>query len=60
MQEDILAYLTEHPTASRKELSQQIANSTENGIKYNLERLKKLGLIRREGADKGGFWKILD
>lgn len=60
MQEDILAYLTENPTASRKELSQQIANSTENGIKYNLERLKKLGLIRREGADKGGFWKILD
>ena len=60
MQEDILAYLIENPTASRKELSQQIANSTENGIKYNLERLKKLGLIRREGADKGGFWKILD
>lgn len=55
-----MAYLTENPTASRKELSQQIANSTENGIKYNLERLKKLGLIRREGADKGGFWKILD
>ena len=42
------------------DLYQIVFNLVENGIKYNLERLKKLGLIRREGADKGGFWKILD
>ncbi len=35
-------------------------NSTEDGIKYNLDRLKKLGLIQREGAAKGGHWKIVN
>ncbi len=60
MQEDILAYLTINPAASRKELALHIGNSTEDGIKYNLDRLKKLGLIQREGAAKGGRWKIVN
>ena len=29
-------------------------------LKYNLERLKKLGLLRRVGPDKGGFWEIIE
>ena len=60
MQEDILAYLAINPTASRKELALHIDNSTEDGIKYNLDRLKKLGLIQREGAAKGGRWRIVN
>ena len=60
MQEDILAYLAINPAASRKELAMHIDNSTEDGIKYNLDRLKKLGLIQREGAAKGGHWKIVN
>ena len=42
MQEDILAYLAINPATSRKELTMHIDNSTEDGIKYNLNRLKKL------------------
>lgn len=55
MQKDILAYLAINPAASRKDLALHIDNSTEDGIKYNLDRLKKLGLIQREGAAKGGL-----
>ena len=58
MQNDILDFLRTNPTASRKEVKENIANSTEDGIKYNLERLKKLGLLRRVGPNKGGFWKL--
>ena len=60
MQENILAYLAINPTASRKELAMHIDNSTEDGIKYNLDRLKNLGYIQREGPAKGGFWKIIE
>ena len=60
MQKDILAYLAINPATSRKELALHIDNSTEDGIKYNLDRLKKLGYIQREGPDKGGFWEIIE
>ena len=60
LQKDILTYLAINPVASRKDLALHIDNSTEDGIKYNLDRLKKLGLIQREGAAKGGFWEIIE
>ena len=60
MQKDILAYLAINPAASRKELALHIDNSTEDGIKYNLDRLKKLGYIQREGAAKGGYSEIIE
>ena len=59
-QEEILAYLKLNPAASRKELTMHIDDLTEDGVKYNLKRLKTLGLIQREGTDKGGFWRIAD
>ena len=58
IQEDILQYLQKNPQASRKELTENIKSATEHGIKYNLERLKELGLIKRIGADKGGYWEV--
>jgi ATP-dependent DNA helicase RecG len=30
-----------------------------DGIKYNLRRLQELGVIRRVGPDKGGYWEVL-
>ena len=59
-QEKILAYLKQNPTASRKELTMHIDDLTEDGVKYNLKRLKALGLIQREGADNGGHWRTTD
>ena len=60
MQKDIWAYLAINPAASRKDLALHIDNSTEDGIKSNLDRLKKLGLIQRDCAAKGGYWKIVN
>ena len=59
-QEEILAYLKNNPNASRKELTENITDLTEDGVKYNLTRLKDLGLIQRIGPDKGGFWEVIE
>ena len=32
---------------------------TRNGVDKNIRKLKDLGIIRRVGADKGGFWEIV-
>ena len=37
-----------------------IDDLTEDGVKYNLKRLKALGLIQREGADNDGRWRTID
>ena len=59
-QEEILVYLKKNPNASRKELTETITDLTEDGVKYNLTRLKNLGLIQRVGPDKGGYWKVIE
>lgn len=38
---EILDYLSSHPSASRKELSEHISNISEDGIKYNLKVLQQ-------------------
>ena len=53
----ILNILREHPQTSRKELS-KIIGITEDGIKKQLAKLKKEGMIERIGADNGGYWKV--
>ena len=58
--EEILVYLKKNPNASRKELTETITDLTEDGVKYNLTRLKNLGLIQRVGPDKGGYWKVIE
>ena len=59
-QEEILLYLKNNPKASCKDLTDNIIDLTEGGVKYNLKRLKEFGLIRRVGPDKGGFWEIIE
>ena len=54
----ILNYLKINPTAGRREITLNITGITENGVKYNLRRLKELGLIKRIGSPKGGRWEI--
>jgi ATP-dependent DNA helicase RecG len=54
----VLETLREHPTAGRVELAKIIGDITEDGVKYHLTKLKKQGVIRRIGPDKGGSWEI--
>ena len=58
-QQTILAYLKEHPHATRKELCEKIPDATMGGIIYNLSRLQELGLLERVGGRKQGYWQII-
>jgi ATP-dependent DNA helicase RecG len=33
---------------------------TEDRVKWNLNKLKTQGQIRRVGPDKGGYWEIIE
>ena len=59
-QQAIIDYISGHPTASRKEISENVDNITEDGVKYNLNRLRQMGLLKRVGPDKGGHWEIVE
>jgi len=54
-----LALIKENPYMGREELSKKLGNITESGVKYNLNKLKKNGAIKRVGPDKGGYWEVL-
>jgi ATP-dependent DNA helicase RecG len=55
----IIEFLILNPKANRAEIAQSLGDITEDGVKYQLNKLKKQGIIERVGPDKGGFWKIV-
>ena len=57
-QEKILKIISKNPNVTRNELAMSIG-ITSDGIKYNLDQLKKANIISRIGPDKGGYWKII-
>jgi ATP-dependent DNA helicase RecG len=54
-----LAVLRAQPQASRKDIAAQMGDLTEDGVKYQLAKLKAKGWIRRIGSDRGGYWEVL-
>ena len=54
----ILAILVENPSASRREIAERLADITEDGVKYHLDRLKAAGKIRHIGTARGGHWEV--
>lgn len=57
--QEILNYLSKNPSASRKELSENILGFSEDGVKHNLKGLLQKGIIKRVGPDKGGHWEVV-
>jgi ATP-dependent DNA helicase RecG len=55
----ILELISQNPKISRKEMAINIVGITEDGVKYNLNKLKNNGIIERIGPAKRGYWKIL-
>lgn len=55
-QRAILDSMTANTTITARELS-QIVGISERKIKENISKLKKRGLLRRIGPDKGGRWE---
>lgn len=58
-QKAILRLIKENPQISKKELSETIGIST-TAIDKNIAKLKKEGLLKRIGPDKGGHWEIVN
>ncbi len=46
------------PNLTRKQIAKQIGIS-ENGVKYQLNKMKNDGVIERKGSDRSGYWEIL-
>jgi ATP-dependent DNA helicase RecG len=55
-----VSYVKEHPSASRGEIGEFLGGITSDGVKYHLNKLKELGLLRRVGPDRGGHWEVLE
>ena len=57
-QEMILDELRKHPFTTRQQLA-KVIGITPDGIKKQLEKLKKANLIKHVGPTKGGHWEII-
>ena len=57
-QKKIVEHINNNPFITSKELSKIIGITADN-ILVNIAKLKNKGIIRRDGADKGGKWIIL-
>ncbi|WP_206667189.1 winged helix-turn-helix transcriptional regulator [Candidatus Methylobacter oryzae] len=59
-QQAILEVIQNNPHASRVEIADALGDLTADGVKYHLQRLQQVGVIVRVGADKGGYWQVLN
>ena len=56
--ERIVAFLRERPEASRREIAAALKDATEGSVRYQLDKLKASGRLRRVGPDRGGHWMV--
>ena len=56
----ILIFLREHPSASRRDMVRALEGATEGSVRYQLDKLKEMGKLRRVGPDRGGRWLVVD
>ncbi|MBZ0107315.1 MAG: winged helix-turn-helix transcriptional regulator [Candidatus Scalindua rubra] len=57
-QQELLDILIHTPSISRRKLS-NLLKINESAVQKRLETLKDKGVLKREGAAKGGYWKII-
>ena len=55
----ILEILINDPIVNRKDIARLLSDVTEGSVKYQLDKLKKEGVIKHEGSTKSGRWVIL-
>ena len=54
----ILALINENPKITREEISAK-TGLTIRGVEWNLNKLKKEGVLKRIGPAKGGYWGVV-
>ena len=57
--ERIIEEIRKHPFTTREQLA-EVIGITPDGIKKQLDKLKKTGKIRHVGATKNGHWEIIE
>jgi len=55
--EKILTLIKDNPAITQKELMAK-TGLTRRGVEWNIKKMKKEGVIKRKGPDKGGHWEI--
>ena len=55
--EKILDLIEENPRVTQEEISKKIG-LTRRGVEWNMNNLKKQGILKRIGGKKGGHWKL--
>ena len=58
-QRRIIKEIKKNPKITQEELS-RIVGINEKNIRNNISKLKKKGLIKRVGPDKGGYWEVIE
>ena len=58
-QQKIIEVLKSNPYVTQEELS-NIVGITRKSIIANMKKLKENGLIKHIGADKNGYWQVID
>ena len=54
----ILDMIVSNPHITIREMA-DVLNITDRAIKKNIENLKKNGVLKRVGPDKGGSWEVV-
>ena len=54
----ILEIIEINPKVTRREIANKLSLSPDK-IKYQLDKMKKSGIIKHEGPTKTGYWKII-
>ena len=57
--ERILDLIKNKPTISAAEIAMEIEMSS-RGVEKQIKKLREAGIIRRNGADFGGYWEIVN
>jgi ATP-dependent DNA helicase RecG len=55
----ILRLIADNPRITMVELADAIG-ITPKGIAWQIDQLKKRGILKRVGPAKGGYWKVVD
>ena len=55
----LMNLLKKNPMISRKEIAEKFGVN-ESAVQKRLDSLKKKGVLRRVGPDKGGYWELTE
>jgi ATP-dependent DNA helicase RecG len=54
----IVDLIKKNPYISKEEMIRK-GKITKKTVEYNIEKLKKKNIVKRIGADKGGYWEVI-